>query len=160
MASTHVQKKCEQWIIDHWLPDHFHEEFKNKRLRMQGRGEFEFDAVSGDKLIVGNISTATAFTYRGAVASGKKSKIRADCLMLSLVSANRMLLLLTEPCMYEFSLKEQEAGRLPLDIEICHVELPLDLKAELSAARNVASKEVRGSAQPGVEMDWAGQAAF
>lgn len=62
--------------------------------------------------------------------------------MLSMVSANRMFLLLTEPCMHEFSLKEQEAGRLPLDIEICHVELPLDLKAELSVARNVASKEV------------------
>lgn len=50
--------------------------------------------------------------------------------------------------MYEFSLKEQEAGRRPFDIEIYHVALPIDLKVELSAARNVASKKVRGSAQP------------
>lgn len=146
MASTHTQKKCEIWIVESWLPVRYSRDFVTKRLPMQGRGEFEFDAVSNDGNIVGNVSTATAFTYRGSVASGKKSKIRADCLMLALVSAEMKLLLLTELCMHEFSVKEQEAGRLPLDIEILHVELPQDLKEELLVARKVASKEVRGAA--------------
>jgi hypothetical protein len=147
MASTGVQKKCEQWIINHWLPERYHVEFASKRLKMQDRGEFEFDAVCKDETIVCNISTATATTYRGDIASGKKSKMRADCLMLSLVSVKKKLLILTESCMYEFTLKEQEAGRLPLDVEIYHAELPSELKVELAAARMVASKEVRSNAQ-------------
>ena len=144
MASTRVQKKCELWIVNSWLPDIFKEQFAETRIQMQNREYFEFDAANQDLSIVGNISTATAFTYKGKVASGKKSKIRADCLMLSLVSAQKKLLILTEHCMHEFSLAEQSAGRLPLDIDILRVELPTDLKKELIEAREIASREVRG----------------
>lgn len=146
MASSHIQRKCEEWIVRTWLPNKYGQPFETKRLPMQGRGQFEFDAVSENGLIVGNISTATSTTHRGSVASGKKSKIRADCLMLNLVNARSKLLILTEQDMAEFSLHEQQQGRLPLDIEIVRVQLPSDLQAELLDARVVASKEVRGNA--------------
>lgn len=87
MSSTHVQIECEKWIVDSWLPKKYGMSFRKQKLIMQGRGVFEFDAVSTDKQIIGNISTAPAFTYRGGIASGKKSKLRADCLMLALGSA-------------------------------------------------------------------------
>lgn len=112
---------------------------------MQGRGVFEFDAVSVDKKIIGNISTATAVTYRGSIASGKKSKLRADCLMLALGSAKTKLMILTEYCMFKLALNEQFEGRLPLDIEFCLVELPDYLKQKLTASRDEASLEVRKS---------------
>lgn len=115
-------------------------------MKMQGRGNFKFDAVSDNKEIIGNVSTASALTYRGSVASGKKSKLRADCLMLALVSAKTKLMLLTEADMAGFASKEQKEGRLPLDIQICHVELPEKLKIQLSEARDTASKEVRNRA--------------
>ncbi len=99
--------------------------------------------MSNNKEIIGNVSTASAFTHRGGIASGKKSKLRADCLMLALVSAKTKLMLLTEPDMTDFALKEQNEGRLPLDVEICHVELPQELKDQLKKAKDVASKEVR-----------------
>jgi hypothetical protein len=121
--------------------------FRKQKLIMQGRGVFEFDAVSIDKKIIGNISTATAFTYRGSLASGKKSKLRADCLMLALGSSETKLMILTETCMYELALKEQSEGRLPLDIEFCLVELPDSLKQKLTVSRDEASLEVRGSTQ-------------
>ncbi len=146
MASSRVQKQCEVWIVENWLPSQFGQQFFERRMQMQDRGFFEFDAVSEDEKIVGNVSTATAYTHRGAVASGKKSKIRADCLMLSLVQAEHKLLLLTEPCMTELSQKEQAQGRLPLDIEVVHVDLPRELKQALHSARITASKEVRGNA--------------
>ena len=85
MASSHVQSECEKWITESWLPEQFGVEFERQRVRMQNRGHFEFDAVSPDKKIIGNISTASALTHRGSVGSGKKSKLRADCLMLALV---------------------------------------------------------------------------
>lgn len=107
------------------------------------------DAVSTDMKIIGNISTAPAFTYRGSVASGKKSKLRADCLILALGSANRKLMILTETSMNELALKEQSEGRLPLDIEFWLVDLPDYLKHKLTASRDEASLEVRKAAQPG-----------
>jgi hypothetical protein len=143
MASTKAQKKCEIWIVDNWLPKKYRQKFCEKRVCMQNRGEFKFDAVSEDGEIIANISTATARTHRGSVASGKKSKIRADCLMLSLVNTKDKLLVLTEPCMYELANKEQKEGRLPLYIEIQLVDLPEKLKVELLQARTVASKENR-----------------
>lgn len=113
---------------------------------MQGRGFFEFDAVSEDIEIVGNVSTSSAVTHRGGIASGKKSKLRADCLMLSLVTAKIKLMLLTESDMADFALNERKEGRLPLEVQILHVDLPAELKAKLSDARDIASKEVRSRA--------------
>lgn len=144
MASSHVQKECEKWIIDSWLPEKFELEFERQRVKMQNRGHFEFDAVSPDKKIIGNISTASAFTHRGSLGSGKRSKLRADCLMLALANAEKKLMLLTEPCMYEVALKEQAEGRLPLDIEFHHVDLPEVLKQKLVISKDEASMEVRG----------------
>jgi hypothetical protein len=91
MASSHVQNACEKWIIESWLPQKFGVTFEKQRLIMQDRGHFEFDAVSPDKKIIGNISTASAFTHRGSLGSGKRSKLRADCLMLAFSKAERKL---------------------------------------------------------------------
>jgi hypothetical protein len=145
MASSEVQAKCEAWIVTVWLREKYQRSFSKQRLLMQQRGYFEFDAVSDDQTIVGNISTATATTHLGKVAAGKKSKIRADCLMLSLVDAPTKLLLLTESCMADLCEREQAEGRLPLDISIQHVELRSDLAQELRVAREVASQEVRAN---------------
>jgi len=145
MASSHVQIKCERWIVDTWLPKECGLNFSKQKLKMQGKGLFEFDAVSQDKKIVSNISTTPSCTHTGAIASGKKSKLRADCLMLALVNAGRKLMVLTEKSMHDFAIKEQQEGRLPLDIEICHAKLPELLRNELSNAQNVASLEVRGT---------------
>ena len=147
MASSHVQSECEKWIVESWLPERFGLEFERQRVRMQKRGHFEFDAVSTDKKIVGNISTASAFTYRGSLGLGKMSKLRSDCLMLALATAEKKLMILTEPCMYEVALKEQAEGRLPLDIEFLRVELPEVLRQKLVISKDKASKEMRGSVE-------------
>lgn len=144
MASSHVQKECEAWVVSRWLPRKFEMEFSPQRLQMQARGHFAFDAVSEDRTLVANISTASALTYRGAVSAGSRSKIRADCLMLSLAEAQRRFLLLTELSMFKLSSDEQGAGRLPLNIEIMHVDLPPELMRRLADAKLMASKEVRG----------------
>jgi hypothetical protein len=148
MSSSHVQRECEKWILDFWLPEKFRLNFKKKRLKMQGRGEFEFDAVSLDMKIIGNISTASAFTHRRSIGSGKKSKLRADCLMLALCSAEKKLMILTEASMHELAIKEQANGRLPFDIEFHYVELPETLKQKLAISQDEASMENRGTSQP------------
>jgi hypothetical protein len=145
MSSTHVQKECEKWIIDSWLPNRYGMPFQKRKMKMQGRGFFEFDAVSPDERIIACISTASAVTWRGRTGSGKKSKLRADCLMLALGSAETKTMVLTEASMYRLALKEQSEGKLPLGIEFCLVELPDQLKQKLVASQNEASVEVRGN---------------
>lgn len=145
MSSSHVQMECERWIVESWLPATFEISFQKAKVTMQGRGQFEFDAVSADKKIIANVSTAPAFTYQGKIASGKKSKLRADCLMLTLGTGERKMMLLTESSMHKMALKEQSEGRLPLDIELWLVELPDSLKQRLIVSREQASLEVRVS---------------
>ncbi len=143
MAPSNVQKECELWIVNEWLPKQYNCRFSETKLVMQKRGEFKFDAVNKENSIVGNISTSPAHTRGGKSASGKKSKLRADCLMLALVRASKKLMILTELCMYNFAVKEQKEGRLPLDIELLHIELPEELEIKLIHARYIASKENR-----------------
>lgn len=145
MADTYVQQKCQKWVSETWLSSKFNLGFAKKSLTMQQRGECEFNAVSTNGKIVANISTAQAHTYRGSTGSAKKSKLRADCLMLHLAVAEKKLMILTEKSMYKLANKEQEEGRLPLDIEILYVELPDELKHELSYAQEKASREMRNN---------------
>lgn len=144
MANSKVQSKCENWITKNWLPEKYSMVFYKQKIRMQNRGYFEFDAVSSDGKIIANISTASVETHKGTRGSGKVSKLRADCLMLSLIDVKQKLMLLTERSLFDFALSEQQEGRLPIDIQILKIDLPKDLKAELATAKNIASKEVRG----------------
>jgi hypothetical protein len=143
MSSTQVQTECEKWILESWLPKKYGMSFRKQKLTMQGRGVFEFDAVSTDKQIIGKISTAPAVACRGSIAPGTKSQLRADCLMLALATAERKLMILTEACMHDFALREQSEGRLPLGIKFSHVRLPADLKKKLAASREETSLEVK-----------------
>ncbi len=145
MSSTLVLIECKKWIIESWLPKKYGMSFKKQKLTMQGRGIFEFEAVSTDKQIICKISAETAVAGRRIMASGKKTKLRADCLMLALASAEKKLLILTETSMHDLALREQTAGRLPLDIKITLVRLPADLKQKLAAALDEESLGVRKS---------------
>lgn len=144
MADSKIQKQCEVWIVDHWLSKKYSRNFNKKKLKMQNRGVFEFDAVDSNDEIVANISTASSETHRGKRGSGKLSKLRADCLMLSLVDAKIKMMLLTENSMFNLALKEQNEGRLPIDIIIVKVDLPSELTEKLALAQRIASEEVRG----------------
>jgi hypothetical protein len=75
MSSSHVQIECEKWIVDTWLPRRYGTPFRKQRLVMQSRGLFEFDAVSTDMKIIGNISTATAFYLPGQRRIGKEVNV-------------------------------------------------------------------------------------
>ena len=150
MAITSTQRECERWIVENWLPIKFGCTFKKEKLKMQGRGKFEFDAVNKEREIVINISTASAKTYSGHIGSGKKSKLRADSLMLSLVLAKEKILILTESCMHSLAIDEQIAGRLPLDIKIILVELPNELRQKLAVAKENAARELTSDLVKGI----------
>jgi len=125
------------------LPGIFDCQFCENELKLIWGGYFKFDAVSDDQQIVGNISTSAGRTARGKPAIGKYHKIKSDILyLLNVENANRRLLIFTEQSMLDYFAKEQNVGRLPSNIELILVELPLDLRKQLEEARKIASKEV------------------
>ena len=142
MADTRVQVEIENWVRCEWLPQKFNRIFRSERMRLTPGGVFKFDAVSEDDAIVANISTSSSLTARGKRASAKLQKLRSDMLFLLMTQAEKRLIVLTEKDMYELCIREKLSGRIPMEIEFLHAELPADLTTSLRAAKLVASKEV------------------
>lgn len=145
MADTRVQLQAEDWIRRTWLRQQYGQSFTRRRLTLSAGGDFEFDAVSADCFIVANISTSSALTSGGKRGAGKLQKLRADMLFLVMADAQKRIVVLTERNMYELCQKEKRDGRVPLDIEFVHAELPEDLASQLKEARQIASKEMSPS---------------
>lgn len=68
-------------------------------------------------------------------------------LFLSLVEANRRIIVLTERDMCNQCDKEFAAGRVPKNIEFICAEIPRGLRERLVEARSKASKESSGKAR-------------
>ena len=144
MANTSVQGKVENWVREKWMPANLGQPFTKGRGRLSAGGEFEFDGISADGSTVACISTAKHKTSGGRTGMGKWFKLRSDMLYLVMAEAvGRRLLVLTEPCMFEYYKAEQARGRVPREIEVVLAELPAELRERLAASRERASEEVR-----------------
>lgn len=143
MADTRVQVEVEDWVRDIWMREKYGVRFYRNRLPLTCGGVFDFDAVSEDHKIAACISTSGGKTARGKLAVGKLLKLRSDILFLLLAKEPKTrLIVLTEFDMFDQCLKEKKGGRVPPEIDFVVSELPTDLKGKLTAAREVASKEV------------------
>lgn len=144
MADTRIQLEVEDWVRRNWMPTQYGTRFSRERLRLTSGGVFDFDAVSDDHSIVATISTSGARTSTGKYAVGKMLKLRSDMLFLTLVEAERRIIVLTEQDMCDQCGKEAAAGRVPKDIEFVCALIPEDLRVRLVGSRLKASTE-RGS---------------
>ena len=143
MANTQAQLQAEHWIVTEYLPNLFKKQFKGKSVPLIWGGGFNFDAVSENGEIIACISTSAAKTVSGKSAIGKYHKIKADALyLLNANNAKKRFLIFTEKDMYNHLLKEKEAGRFPLEIELLCVELPEIINQKVLEAKKRASKEV------------------
>ena len=143
MADTKVQLDVERWLVQNYLPEHFHARFAKKKVRLHWGGEFEFDAVSDDNKIAGCISTSGAHTASGKLAVGKYHKIKADAFYLNAaVGVARKFLLFTDDQMRTHFEKERDNGRFPQDIELICAPIPPELGARLRQSARAASSEV------------------
>ena len=144
MADTRIQLEVEDWIRRNWMLRHFGKKFSRERLKVRSGGVFDFDAVSDDGSIVATISTSGSKTSSMKNAVGKILKLRSDMLFLTMVQAERRIIILSETDMFEQCKKESAGGRVPPEIEFMCAEIPEELRARLVAARLKASGEFSG----------------
>jgi hypothetical protein len=142
MADTRVQLEVEDWIRKYWMPEEYGQTFHRERVRLSSGGVFDFDAVSADEKTVATISTSGAKTASGKNAVGKVLKVRSDVFFLLLAEAERRVCVLTEQDMYDYWLREREAGRVPGTVEFVCAEISAQLRERLSVSRRRASREV------------------
>lgn len=149
MADTRVQKKAEGWVLNEFLPSLYGMPFANRKVLLNWGGRFDFDAVSQDGTVVGNISTSSAITASAKLAVGKIQKIKSDTLyLLYAQGASRRLLIFTESDMYRHFEKEVRNGRFPKGVKLIHAPLPTTLQREIETARRVASDETSPQRRP------------
>lgn len=149
MADTRIQKKAEGWVLSEFLPSVYGIPFANRKVQLNWGGKFDFDAVSQDGAIVGNISTSSAVTAGAKLAVGKIQKIKSDTLyLLYAQGANQRLLIFTESDMHRHFEKEVNNGRFPKGVKLIHSPLPDFLQREIEIARRVASDETSPQRRP------------
>ena len=142
MADTRAQKKGESWVLSDFLPKRYGVPFAGQKVSLAWGGKFDFDAVSSDGSIIGNISTSSARTARSKLATAKIQKIKCDTLyLLHARGAKQRLLIFTEADMLRHFEKEVRNGRFPKGVKLLHVALPATLQREVESARKVASDE-------------------
>ena len=124
------------------MPGQFGCDFAEKRVTLTSGGRFKFDAVDADEKIIASISTSAPKTAGGKPGSGKMHKLRADMLFLTMTTAQRRILILTERDMHERCQREKDEGRTPQEIEFLHAPRPDNLARRIKASREAASKEV------------------
>jgi len=142
MADTRAQKKAEGWVLAKFLPSVYGVPFGNRKVLLNWGGKFDFDAVSPDGKIVGNISTSSVKTAGAKLATAKIQKIKCDTLyLLYAQGASERLLIFTELDMQRHFEKEVKNGRFPKGVKLIHAPLPVPFQREIEAARKIASDE-------------------
>ena len=142
MANTNLIKSKIHPYVRSWLKDQYGVEFGKNALPLRHcEGKHEFDAVSSNGNIVAEIKTASGWTSGGKHPSGKRASAFEQLYFLSLVEADKKLLVITDAEFLEI-MKARTAGIVPADIELVKCPLPPNLAAIVRSITNEASKEI------------------
>ena len=142
MANTNlIKSKIHPYVRD-WLKNQYGPEFGKNSLPLRGcEGKHEFDAVSSNGKIVAEIKTASGRTSGGKHPSGKRASAFEQLYFLSLVEAEKKLLIITDAEFLEI-MKARTAGIVPADIELVKCPLPPPLAELVIFITNEASEEI------------------
>lgn len=141
MADTRYLKRTVEEYVRTQLAGEFSAPFRARVLQLVTGGTHEFDAVSEDGKVVAGIKAASGKTLGGCTPVGKIKSAIAELYFLSLVSAPRRILILTDPEFYRILLNRLE-GRLAEGLEVKLVQLPPEIEREVAKVRRDASREV------------------
>jgi hypothetical protein len=142
MANTNLLGREVEQEVRESLTHEFGVRFGPKRLPLLSGGQFHFDAVSPDEQIVAAIKSSRGTTRGGKPPTGAIKAAIADLYYLTLVRADRRLLILTDPGFHE-RLSRDLRQRIAPGLELKHVALSPELNERVQAALDFASNEMR-----------------
>ncbi len=113
--------------------------FHRQRARLQPGGYHEFDAVSDNGRIVASVKTAAA---GGRHPAGTLTNCLAELYLLSIVRANKKILVLTSPDFHQMFVAAM-AGKIPNGITVMHVPLPAEIQARVVSVQQAGTDEIQ-----------------
>ncbi|MDP3792945.1 MAG: hypothetical protein Q8Q89_04450 [bacterium] len=142
MANTNDLKTLVEPYVRGWLTNRYYQPFEEMELPLKliTGGKHRFDIISKSQTIVGGIKT-TPLRESGRVGTGAIKSLFTELYFLSLVKAERKLLILTDKGFYEL-FKRRALGKVLPDTEIIYCELPKSLSYEVAEVHKTASKEI------------------
>ncbi len=146
MADTRVLKLKVEPFVRERLEAEFGQPFSQQFLPIGTRADgseamHEFDAVSADRRIVAGIKSSSGRTSGGRRPSGKIAAAYKELYLLSLVDADRRILVLTDPEFHEIMVSDCD-GKLAPGLELMFMGLPPELKVQVQAVHGAASQEM------------------
>lgn len=121
-------------------------DFVKKKLTLKSGGQFNFDAVSPDGRIVVSIKSSRGTTRGGKPTTGAIKAAVADLYYLSLVDADRRILVVTDQGFFE-RLSHDLQQRIAPGLELKHIQLPPELDGKVNATLRRASDEMRSKTE-------------
>ena len=141
MVNTNYLKEIEHWVRDNCLAEQFPGKcFSKQTLKLRTGGNHEFDAVSQDNSIIAGIKTNSGKTSGGHPPSGKYFALYTEIYFLSLVQAQKRLLVLTNEDMYK-AFQNHSRGKIAEGIEIVFCQLPQNIREKVASIQAEASRE-------------------
>ena len=142
MANTNDLKTLVELYVRDWLTNKYHQPFEERELPLKliTGGEHKFDTISKDQTIVGGIK-AISLREIGGVGAGAIKSAFTELYFLSLVKAERKLLVLTNKGFYEL-FKRRALGKVLPDTEVIYCELPKILSDRVAEVHKNASAEI------------------
>jgi len=146
MVDTRLLKSEVEQCVREQLKEKFGQPFV-KRFLPVGRcadgspATHEFDAVSADGRIVVGIKSSSGKTSGGRHPSGKIAAAYKELYFLSLVKAERRILVLTDREFYRI-LGNDCDGKLAPGLELMLIPLPPELEQQVQVVQEAASQEM------------------
>lgn len=144
MADTTALKRQIEPHVQSWLRNQFGVRFRRQTVPLTGNGtagQHQFGAVSEDGKIVASVKSLSGRTTGENLPSAKIDSSYAEIYYLSLVQAERRLLVLTDLEFYRLFCKQSE-GMVVRSVNILHCPLPPELERVKEAVRTAASAEI------------------
>lgn len=144
MANTIGLRRDVEDYVRRKLSQEFGVSFEPRIVKLPTGGTHEFDAVSENQRIIAAIKASGGRTATGHVPAGKIKSAEAELCYLSLVQAEKKLLVFTSREFYEIMDKRLK-GRLAPGIELKLIRLSPELEQLVASIQTKASKEVSPS---------------
>jgi hypothetical protein len=144
MADTTALKKQIEPHVQAWLQKQFGVRFRRQTAPLTGHGtagQHQFAAVSEDGKIVASVKSLSGRTTGENLPSAKIDSSYAEIYYLSLVQAEKRLLVLTDPEFYRLFCRKSK-GMVVRGVDILLCPLPPELERVKRAVRLAASAEI------------------
>jgi hypothetical protein len=141
VANTSILKSVEP-LVRRWAADEYQRPIEAAELALEliSGGRHKFDVVSVDRTLIGGVKANRA-RDDGTAGTGVIKSLFTELYFLTLVEAEVKLLVLTDPALYRYFLR-QAKGRIAPGIEVIEFTLPEEIAALLAPAHEASSSEI------------------